>query len=275
MPAQGNGCDGATYNASDPDSSYDGSGFIGSSCFWFMDGESVVNDDGYDGSFYAAWFFQWAFAATASTIVSGTVAERIVFKVYVIITIFLTGFIYPVVVHWGWSGDGWASAFAGDKRDLLMGVGVVDFAGSGIVHMVGGVAALVSAYMIGPRHGRFVTHYQIGGKWYAKCADQPLLEQSAEQVMEIQDDETSPSGEKWVAAPGDIQAALTKGQEGVTATRNVANTFPAQSSTFSTLGCLILWFGWYGFNCASTLGVSGGYSGIAAKVAVTTTLAAA
>ena len=61
-------------------------------------------------------------------------------QVYVIITIFLTGFIYPVVVHWGWSGDGWASAFAGDKRDLLFGVGVVDFAGSGIVHMVGGVA---------------------------------------------------------------------------------------------------------------------------------------
>ena len=97
MPAQGNGCDDATYNASDPDSSYDGSGFIGSSCFWFMDGESVVNDEGYDGSFYAGWFFQWAFAAIVVTIVCGAIAERTKPQTYFVYTCVVTSIIYPVM----------------------------------------------------------------------------------------------------------------------------------------------------------------------------------
>ena len=200
-------------------------------------------------------------------------------QVYVIITIFLTGFIYPVVVHWGWSGDGWASAFAGDKRDLLFGVGVVDFAGSGIVHMVGGVAAFVAAVFIGPRHGRFVKHFQMDGHWYAKTVDQPLVEMTDLKWMEIVEDADSPSGETWKGASTDAIRELDTRFHGAGAdaleTRTRQNNFPAQSSTFATLGCMILWFGWYGFNCASTLGISGGYSGIAAKVAVTTTLAAA
>ena len=264
--AYGNGC-GDTANS-----------FIGSSCYYFMDepGQIITTDaDGsaYDGGWYAGWFFQWAFCATASTIVSGTVAERIVFKVYVIITVALTAFIYPVVVHWGWSGDGWASAF-NSKSDLLMGVGVVDFAGSGIVHMVGGVAALVSAFWIGPRHGRFVKQYEKDGKWYARTADQPLVAMTAEVWMEIVDDPESPSGETWKGVSKDVLKSLAAEYEGYPF-RVKGNPFPCQSSTFQTFGCLILWFGWYGFNCASTLGISGGYSGVAAKVAVTTTLAAA
>ena len=67
--AYGNGCDDSV------------SGFMGSSCYWFMADENIVTDTGYDGGWYAGWFFQWAFCATASTIVSGTVAERVVFKV--------------------------------------------------------------------------------------------------------------------------------------------------------------------------------------------------
>ena len=199
------------------------------------------------------------------------------FKLYIIITIVLTSFIYPVVVHWGWSADGWASAFASDKRDLLMGVGVVDFAGSGIVHMVGGVAALVSAIMIGPRHGRFVKHYKFNDKKFAKSADQPLLQPNAPIWMEIKENNDSASGEDWVAAGAKDQLALEKADKAneLTDFTWTANVFPCQSSTFQTFGCLILWFGWYGFNCASTLGISGGYSGIAAKVAVTTTMAAA
>ena len=257
------------------------SGFIGSSCYYFMSDVVVEDADGaaYDGGWYAGWFFQWAFCATASTIVSGAVAERIVFKVYVIITVFLTAFIYPVVVHWGWSTDGWASAF-NSASDLLMGVGVVDFAGSGIVHMTGGVAALVAAILIGPRHGRFVTQYclEINGKqrWFAQVKDQPLIQMTAERWMEIVDDEDSASGETWKQVKPAVMKQLDEQvvAAGSLPTRTKANPFPCQSSTFQTFGCLILWFGWYGFNCVSTLRISEGYSGIAAKVAVTTTLAA-
>eukprot|EP00968_Pinguiococcus_pyrenoidosus_P016190 scaffold1534_cov267-Pinguiococcus_pyrenoidosus.AAC.11 len=102
---------------------------------------------------YATWLFQWAFAATAVTIVSGTVAERVTFTAYLCYAFVLTAFVYPVVVHSVWSADGWLTAFRDD--DLLLDCGVIDFAGSGVVHMTGGVAALVAAFFIGPRKGRF------------------------------------------------------------------------------------------------------------------------
>lgn len=198
--AYGNDCD---ADASNP--------FIGTACFWFMTGkvgegfenhvqpnatlfpEQIPFQSADESSPYAGWFFQWAFCATASTIVSGAVAERIVFKLYIIITIFLTGFIYPVVVHWGWASDGWACAWRSkpsDETDLLLfDVGVVDFAGSGIVHMVGGVAAFVAAYMIGPRHGRFVKHFKLDGHVYARTRDQPLIQDTQIQWMEVKQSE--------------------------------------------------------------------------------------
>jgi ammonium transporter, Amt family len=87
--------------------------------------------------------FQAMFAATAATIVSGAVAERMKFGAYVIVAVVMTAVIYPVVGAWTWGG-GWISE-----------LGFTDFAGSTIVHMTGGVAALVGAKILGPRIGKF------------------------------------------------------------------------------------------------------------------------
>ena len=89
------------------------------------------------------WFFQVAFAATAATIVSGAVAGRLKFVAYVIYSALLTGLIYPISGMWKWGG-GWLDA-----------LGFYDFAGSIIVHALGGFAGLAAAIVLGPRLGRF------------------------------------------------------------------------------------------------------------------------
>ena len=127
--------------------------FIGTSAFAYL-AEGKSDGEPADGYSYIAWFFQFAFAATAATIVAGTVAERCKMSAYLCYSIFLTAFVYPVVVHSIWCTDGWLSAFI-DEEEALYGVGVIDFAGSGVVHMTGGATALVAAIILGPRKGRF------------------------------------------------------------------------------------------------------------------------
>ncbi|XP_071928935.1 ammonium transporter 1 member 1-like [Coffea arabica] len=121
-------------------------GFIGHHHFGL---ENFPNES----SDYSYFLYQWCFAIAAAGITSGSIAERTQFVSYLIYSSFLTGLVYPVVSHWFWSSDGWASAAR--TNGLLFGSGVIDFAGSGVVHMVGGIAGLCGALIEGPRIGRF------------------------------------------------------------------------------------------------------------------------
>ena len=99
---------------------------------FFLEGDSIT------------YFFQVVFAATAATILPGTVTERTKFSAYLLFQPFICGVIYPIVTHWVWSGQGWLG-------DLVF----IDFAGSGVVHMVGGFAALAGVQIVGPRIGKY------------------------------------------------------------------------------------------------------------------------
>jgi ammonium transporter, Amt family len=168
------------------------SGLFGTSQFFIKAADSTLFRD---------WMFQVVFAATAATIVSGAMAERTKFSSYLLYTVFISGLIYPISGHWIWGG-GW-----------LAELGFHDFAGSTVVHSVGGWAALMGAVILGPRIGKYV---KVGKKTTVKA-------------------------------------------------------IPGHNIPLASLGVFILWFGWYGFNCGSTL--SGTDMTIAA-VAVTTTLGA-
>lgn len=195
---------GLAYEGEDDSS---GTTFIGTENYFFH----------YNLDDHIGWFFQFAFAATAATIVAGTVAERCKMEAYVCYSFFLTAFVYPVVVHSVWDSHGFLSVA---NSDPLRGVGMIDFAGSGVVHMTGGCTALVAAIVLGARIGRFAD--QDGNP-----LDEPM-------------------------------------------------TFKPHSVSLQMLGTFLLWFGWYGFNPGSTLGITPiGYGDVAALCAVTTTLAAA
>jgi Amt family ammonium transporter len=110
-----------------------------------------------DKTKFRQWFFQGAFCATACTIVSGSMAERTQLKAFGVFSTFMTSFIYPVVAYWGWSGFGMLNYTpkGEDKAVSAYGPAYKDFAGSGIVHLVGGIGALVGAIAVGPRKGRW------------------------------------------------------------------------------------------------------------------------
>lgn len=144
---------------------------------------------------FALFFYQFCFAATASTITTGALAERTDFVGDLIYTTIMGAISYPIIAHWAWNTGGW-----------LYKLGYHDFAGSGVVHAVGGVTSLVGAWLLGPRPNRV-----------------------------------------W----GDIPSP--------------------HNLSLATLGTMILWFGWYGFNSGSTLSM--GTPGLASLVSVNTTLA--
>jgi len=149
----------------------------------------------------AKFFFQLVFAGTAATIVSGAVAERIKFRAFIIFSVVMIAFLYPVAGHWIWGGGFLAT----------LATPVHDFAGSTVVHSIGGWAALTGAIILGPRLGKFTS-------------------------------------------------------------RGEPQTIRGHSMTSVTLGGLILWLGWFGFNPGSTMAADGR---AIAHIALTTNLAAA
>lgn len=155
-----------------------------------------------EGYNWTTLIFQTVFCATAATIVSGSMAERTKFSAYCIYSMVISAVVYPISGHWIWGG-GWLSE-----------LGFHDFAGSTAVHMVGGVAALIGAAILGPRIGK----YTKDGK---------------------------------------------------------ARAIPGHSLTLGALGVFILWFCWFGFNGGSTVALSGEGAEVAARVFVTTNMAAA
>lgn len=172
-----------------------GNGFIGLNG-WFLN--NATNHG--ELPLYANWLFHAVFCGAAATIVAGGVAERMKFKAYLIYSFIISASVYPIVGHWVWGG-GW-----------LSNLGFSDFAGSTVVHAVGGFAALMGTIVLGPRIGKF-------------------------------------------------------NKDGS------ANAIEGHSMTLASLGTLILWFAWFGFNPGSTLSVGNGSQ--IAHVAVTTNLAAA
>ena len=152
--------------------------------------------DGYDDPKSLMFFvFQFVFCGTATTIISGAAAERMTFRGYVILSSLVGGLFYPVMGHWAWGG-GLGNGPAG----WLASMGFVDFAGSTVVHSVGGWIALATIIVIGPRLGRFPS--------------------SRRRRTEM----------------------------------NLA-AIPGHDLGIATVGAMTLWFGWFGFNGGSTLGV--------------------
>lgn len=133
----------------------DGNGLFGTHGLFFLHGadNSPATGDAYSGVYsaiswatiplWAKFFFQLVFAGTAATIVSGVVAERIKFLSFVVFSFVMVGVLYPVTGHWIWGG-GWLSS-----------LGFWDFAGSTVVHSVGGWAALAGVLLLGPRIGKY------------------------------------------------------------------------------------------------------------------------
>jgi len=131
---------------------------VGSLSYWLV-GYSLMYGDTSNGWFFwsglfqgegADLFFQTMYAATTATIVSGAIAGRTKYSTYIIFSLVMTAIIYPISGGWEWNG-GWLNDTAG-----LMPAEFIDFAGSSIVHSVGGWAALVAAFMVGPRIGKYV-----------------------------------------------------------------------------------------------------------------------
>jgi Amt family ammonium transporter len=130
-----------------------GNGFIGYHWFFLRDAPSTYETTGV--AFMAFWLFQFAFADTCSTITSGAMVGRTGFVGDLLYSVAVSGFIYPIVGHWAWGPDGFLALMGSPDHFLPgLGTGFHDFAGSTVVHTIGGFIALAGAIVLGPRLGR-------------------------------------------------------------------------------------------------------------------------
>jgi Amt family ammonium transporter len=130
-----------------------GNGFIGYHWFFLQNAPATYETTGV--AFLAVWIFQFAFADTCSTITSGAMIGRTGFVGDLLYSVCVTGFIYPIIGHWAWGPDGWLATM-GSAGYVFPSLGMPfhDFAGSTVVHTIGGFIALAGAIVLGPRLGR-------------------------------------------------------------------------------------------------------------------------
>jgi Amt family ammonium transporter len=130
-----------------------GNGFIGYHWFFLKDVPATYETTGV--AFLAFWLFQFAFADTCSTITSGAMIGRTGFVGDLLYSVAVSGFIYPIIGHWAWGPDGFLALMGSDGHFFpSLGTGFHDFAGSTVVHTIGGVIALAGSIVLGPRLGR-------------------------------------------------------------------------------------------------------------------------
>jgi len=130
-----------------------GNGFIGYHWFFLQNAPATYETTGV--AFLAVWIFQFAFADTCSTITSGAMIGRTGFVGDLLYSIGVTGFIYPIIGHWAWGPDGWLATMGSAGYVFpSLGMNFHDFAGSTVVHTIGGFIALAGAIVLGPRLGR-------------------------------------------------------------------------------------------------------------------------
>src|SRR5213075_1576438 len=130
-----------------------GNGFIGYHWFFLKDVPATYETTGV--AFLAFWLFQFAFADTCSTITSGAMIGRTAWVGDLVYSFGVSGFIYPIIGHWAWGPDGFLATMGSDGNFLAsLGTGFHDFAGSTVVHTIGGMIALAGAIALGPRLGR-------------------------------------------------------------------------------------------------------------------------
>jgi len=130
-----------------------GNGFIGYHWFFLQGAPATYETTGV--AFLAVWIFQFAFADTCSTITSGAMIGRTGFVGDLLYSVAVSGFIYPIIGHWAWGPDGWLALMGSDGHVWpSLGAGFHDFAGSTVVHTIGGFIALAGSIVLGPRLGR-------------------------------------------------------------------------------------------------------------------------